>query len=69
MRSTLPPCRYTWDSFPRVIYRVDAVRAMYLHRYGGLYFDLDFWCLRPLEHTVSGLSGVVLGYMVSIRVK
>lgn len=37
---------------------------MYMHRYGGLYFDLDFFCLRPLAPAVANLSGVVLGYMV-----
>lgn len=38
---------------------------MYLHHHGGLYFDLDFYCLRPLAPIVANLSGVVLGYMVS----
>lgn len=53
----------TWRAFPRHIYRVDAVRAFYLHMHGGAYFDLDFWCLRPMGPLVSKLKGVVLGYM------
>lgn len=53
----------SWRSFPRPIYRVDSARAMYLHMHGGLYFDLDFWCLRPLGPEVKTMKGVVLGYM------
>lgn len=59
-------CSATWHAFPDPIYRVDATRAMYMHRFGGLYFDLDFYCLRPLAPTAAELSGVVLGYMVRL---
>ena len=29
--------------------KVDAVRLCYLHRYGGIYADFDFQCLRPWD--------------------
>ena len=38
-----------YDSYDVHIKRVDAVRYFYLYRYGGVYMDLDFACLRPLE--------------------
>lgn len=44
---------YTGPS--RHMKRVDAVRYLYLHRFGGIYMDLDFACLRPFD-TASMLS-------------
>lgn len=28
-------------------------RAFYLHMYGGVYADLDTWCLRPMDSLVN----------------
>ena len=42
------------------ILRVDLVRLAYLHRFGGVYADLDYEALRPLdglldtEHAILG---------------
>lgn len=33
-----------YDSFPREIYRVDFVRYAFLHRFGGIYADMDYYC-------------------------
>ena len=41
-----------YDALNLSIYRADAVRLFYLHRYGGVYLDLDFACLRPLSRVV-----------------
>ena len=38
------------------------VRALILHRYGGIYTDLDSEALRPMEQLLKG-KGVVLGRM------
>jgi mannosyltransferase OCH1-like enzyme len=38
-----------YKAFPREIYRVDMVRALYLFFFGGFYADLDFQCLQPFE--------------------
>lgn len=35
------------------INRADFVRALYMHRYGGVYADLDTWCLRPMDDLVA----------------
>jgi len=58
----------TYDSFPAEIMRVDSVRYLYLFEFGGVYSDLDFHCLKPLEPLLAELEGdwdVVLGRMVT----
>ncbi|KAL7005887.1 hypothetical protein EMMF5_004623 [Cystobasidiomycetes sp. EMM_F5] len=43
----------TWDSYPYNIQRADAIRYFVLHKYGGVYMDLDIGCRRhpePLMH-------------------
>jgi len=39
----------TYDSYEKNIMRVDAVRYFYLLYYGGIYVDLDFECIKPLD--------------------
>lgn len=44
---------YPWfirefDAYDAPIKRADAARYLIMHRYGGVYADLDFECLRPL---------------------
>jgi inositol phosphorylceramide mannosyltransferase catalytic subunit len=61
---------YAWflpiyDSFPKEIYRADAVRYFYLYQFGGVYADLDFECVKSLEPlTDSGC--VILGKMSQV---
>jgi Glycosyltransferase sugar-binding region containing DXD motif len=38
--STLPRC---------FLQRADAMRLFFLHKYGGIYIDLDIECLRSLD--------------------
>ena len=42
--------------------RVDAVRVFYMHRYGGLYMDLDFACLQPMESVPMAPGEAVFSY-------
>ena len=37
------------DSYDKHIKKVDAFRYFLLHKYGGMYVDLDFECFRPLD--------------------
>lgn len=51
---TLIETHYPWfldiyDSYKYNIQRADAVRYFYMHKYGGVYLDLDMFPLRPLE--------------------
>jgi mannosyltransferase OCH1-like enzyme len=39
----------TYDAYDTKMKQVDAARHFYLHRFGGIYMDLDFACLRPFE--------------------
>ena len=39
-----------YDNFPHNIQRADAARYCYLYVYGGIYMDLDFEVLKPLDH-------------------
>jgi mannosyltransferase OCH1-like enzyme len=38
-----------YDKYPHFIQKCDAVRYFLLLRYGGIYADLDYCCLKPLE--------------------
>src|SRR6185503_9275839 len=42
-----------FDAYPYAIQRADAVRYCLLHRYGGVYIDLDIECLRPIDPLIS----------------
>lgn len=41
------------------INRADFVRSLYMHRYGGIYADLDTWCLQPIDNLVSDAKAYV----------
>ncbi|KAI9095105.1 nucleotide-diphospho-sugar transferase [Phlyctochytrium arcticum] len=52
----------TYDGLPENIQRADMARYFYLHRYGGVYADLDVEALRPMDelfwkHIPSDLKG------------
>jgi mannosyltransferase OCH1-like enzyme len=52
-----------YDSFEKEIFRADFVRPVYMFLYGGVYADLDFQCIRPLDQLFGKFSGVVVGRM------
>ncbi len=43
-----------YDNYPEHIMRVDAIRYFILHHFGGVYVDLDFECIRPLDALLAG---------------
>ena len=56
-----------YDMFPRKIMRIDLIRCVYLHRYGGLYADLD---VIPIKSHITlykkySKFGVILGSISS----
>ena len=57
-----PGLKPIYDSFPKEIYRVDFVRALYLFLSGGFYADLDFQCLQPLDKYLPA-EAVIFGRM------
>lgn len=55
-----------YDAFDCHIKRVDTVRYLILHHYGGLYADMDFECVRPLDmDDIANKESLVLGRMGS----
>ena len=54
-----------WEVFKKVekgIVKSDLSRLLYLHKYGGIYADMDFICLKDLEPLLSPLGDhIVLG--------
>ena len=56
---------YAWflpiyDQYPEQIKRVDVVRYFILFHYGGVYVDLDFECLQPIDSLLAAKQ-VVFG--------
>lgn len=49
-----------YDAFPYGIQRADAIRYMWLYVYGGIYMDLDFEMLHPLDHLFTSGAEVYL---------
>jgi mannosyltransferase OCH1-like enzyme len=60
-----------FDSYARNIQRADAVRYFYLYYYGGIYADLDFECLKPMDTLIAAhpSATVLLGAMSGDRAK
>jgi mannosyltransferase OCH1-like enzyme len=56
-----------YDDYDINIKRVDAVRYFYLYKYGGIYTDLDFECLKSFDGLLEAAdlieSDVVLGQL------
>ena len=49
IRDAYPWFLSTYEAYPYAIQRVDAVRYFILHKYGGIYIDLDMGCNRELS--------------------
>ncbi|WP_029008558.1 glycosyltransferase [Azospirillum halopraeferens] len=45
-----------YDAYEEPIRRADAARYLILQRLGGLYVDLDFECLKPLDPLLAGCA-------------
>ncbi|HYH19205.1 MAG TPA: glycosyltransferase [Azospirillum sp.] len=48
-----------YEAYEEPIRRADAARYLILKRYGGLYADLDFECLKPVDPLLAGHSLVI----------
>jgi mannosyltransferase OCH1-like enzyme/glycosyltransferase involved in cell wall biosynthesis len=49
-----------YDGYPEAIMRADAIRYFLLDHFGGLYVDMDFECLKPVDTLLDGRD-LVLG--------
>lgn len=52
-------------SYNHNIKRADSVRCAYMYKYGGVYADLDFECLKPFDTILEQYKGysAILGFM------
>jgi len=57
----------TYDAYDVEIKRADAIRYMFLYKYGGIYADLDFECMKPFDTLLETYASydIVLGSMDS----
>lgn len=44
--------REMYDNYPYPIQKCDTIRYFILHRYGGLYADMDYYCNRPWDEVL-----------------
>jgi len=49
MESDFPDLLPLYRSFPMDVQRWDFVRYLILYRYGGLYVDMDYECIEPMD--------------------
>jgi mannosyltransferase OCH1-like enzyme len=43
-----------YNSYEKGVDKADIARFFYMHKYGGIYVDLDFRCLKPLDELFDG---------------
>jgi mannosyltransferase OCH1-like enzyme len=48
----------TWNSYPSIVQRADAMRYFVLHKFGGVFLDMDLFCRNPLDPFLSYLESV-----------
>ena len=65
MNSNFVQLNYPWyfdryKSFKHDITRVDSIRFMNLHKYGGIFMDVDIECLSSFDKLISSSSSILL---------
>lgn len=58
---TFLPVWEGYDGWGKQAKKSDALRAMILHHYGGLYLDLDIECFKPADESLRGYQAVFQG--------
>lgn len=53
IREHYPQFEESFHRFTPTIIKIDFIRLAYMHRFGGIYADMDFEALRPLDSLVS----------------
>ena len=50
VREYFPEYLELYARYPADIYRIDFCRYLILHKYGGIYADMDYYCSRRFDH-------------------
>ena len=53
VRTYFPDFYSHYVNFPYPIQRADAIRYMWLYKHGGIYMDMDFELIKPLDDLFS----------------
>jgi hypothetical protein len=62
VRDHYPQFLEGYRSLSKGVIKSDIARALYMHRDGGMYADLDFVCLKPFDGLLEALgSSIVIG--------
>ena len=56
LQSNFPKYIEAFQSFPYDIQRWDTIRYLFLYKMGGLYVDMDYECMEPLDSLLNGHS-------------
>ena len=59
IKENYPDHLHMYDSFPKNIMRVDAIRYYLLYTYGGIYADLDFECVARMDSLVANQTIII----------
>lgn len=62
IRSSYPEFSKIYERLDRGVVKSDVVRCLYLHKFGGIYADMDFLCLKPFDRLVDIEEDIVIGY-------
>ena len=54
MRSEFPTYWSKFVALPRMIMQIDMFRYFLMYKYGGVYADMDYYMLRPLDGIIAG---------------
>jgi mannosyltransferase OCH1-like enzyme len=58
-----------YDGYQRNISRVDSARLFILHRFGGVFMDLDFACLRPFAELEQPPGSAIFSFQYADHLK
>ena len=53
IRTFYPEHHTLYNEYKYLIQKCDVVRYFILHRYGGMYVDMDYFCNKPFDHVLT----------------
>jgi mannosyltransferase OCH1-like enzyme len=59
VQETFPDLWATWDGYDVTIKKSDALKYLILYELGGVYIDLDFECLKPIDDVMQNAKCIL----------
>jgi mannosyltransferase OCH1-like enzyme len=63
------PVQVAFDGLPHMIQKIDMAKFLILHKYGGLYVDMDSECLKPIAELLQSSQIVLVQINVNMLAK